>query len=296
MGARDHTVEKICARIAGAAHGTVARWELLREGVTRREIAVRLRKGSLIVEFRGVYRVGHRAPSTEARYMAAVKACGPGAVLCGQAAAYLYGLLRGPAPVPEVAISGQRRVEGIAVRRRKHVDRSVFNGIPITTVPQTVVDLAATLSFTAFARACHEAGVKYRTGPGHVEKVLARWPSPPGAGKIREVFWGDARVTMSVLERRFLRLLRRHGLPLPATNKRAGSFYVDCRWPARRLTVELDSYQFHNSRHSWEQDRRREREARLRGDEFRRYTYGDVVEDPAVMLRELRVLLAPDVI
>jgi very-short-patch-repair endonuclease len=66
---------------------------------------------------------------------------------------------------------------------------------------------------------------------------------------------------------------------------------VDCRWPEQRLTVELDGYRFHNSRHSWEKDRRREREARARGDEFRRYTYGDVMEDPRFMLAELRVLL-----
>jgi hypothetical protein len=62
---------------------------------------------------------------------------------------------------------------------------------------------------------------------------------------------------------------------------------VDLRWPEYGLTVELDSYRFHNTRHAWEQDRRREREARARGDDFRRYTYGDV-ERPAAMLRELR--------
>lgn len=74
------------------------------------------------------------------------------------------------------------------------------------------------------------------------------------------------------------------------TNRPAGSRRVDCRWPEHRLTVELDGYQFHNSRHSWEQDRLREREARARGDDFRRYSYGDVFERPAPMLRELRYL------
>jgi hypothetical protein len=66
---------------------------------------------------------------------------------------------------------------------------------------------------------------------------------------------------------------------------------VDCRWPEHRLTVELDSYRYHNSRHAWEQDRLREREAHARGDRFRRYSYGDVFERPAPMLAELRVLL-----
>jgi hypothetical protein len=67
---------------------------------------------------------------------------------------------------------------------------------------------------------------------------------------------------------------------------------VDCRWPAQRLTVELDSYRYHRSRHAWENDRRREREAYARGDQLRRYTHGDVFERPAAMLQELRALLA----
>ena len=98
-------------------------------------------------------------------------------------------------------------------------------------------------------------------------------------------------VPESKLERRFLELLREAGLPLPQPNRPAGGRRVDCRWPIRRLTVELDSYRYHHSRHAWEQDRRREREARARGDEFRRYTYGDVVESPRLMLAELRALL-----
>jgi very-short-patch-repair endonuclease len=71
----------------------------------------------------------------------------------------------------------------------------------------------------------------------------------------------------------------------------AGGRRVDCRWPEHRLTVELDGYRFHNSRYAWEQDRRREREARARDDEFRRYSYADVFEDSAFMLAELRDLL-----
>lgn len=74
--------------------------------------------------------------------------------------------------------------------------------------------------------------------------------------------------------------MRTEKFPLPVTNRPAGGRRVDCRWPAHRLTVELDGYQFHNTRHSWEQDRLREREARARGDDFRRYTYRDIFEDP----------------
>lgn len=102
---------------------------------------------------------------------------------------------------------------------------------------------------------------------------------------------GETRVALSKLERRFLRHLRDAGLPAPVTNKPAGGRRVDCRWPEHALTVELDSYAFHGSRHAWEQDRRREREAYARGDAFRRYTWGDVFEDPRMMLTELRGLL-----
>src|SRR5215204_1570227 len=113
------------------------------------------------------------------------------------------------------------------------------------------------------------------------------------ARKLRRVVHGDVHVTLSALESRFLELLRDEGLPLPITNRPAGGRRVDCRWPEHRLTVELDGYRFHNSRHSWEQDRRREREARARGDEFRRYSYDDVTADPTLMLAELRPLLLP---
>ena len=111
-----------------------------------------------------------------------------------------------------------------------------------------------------------------------------------GAACLRQILRGDVRVTLSKLEARFLERLKEAGLPLPQTNRPAGGRRVDCRWPERRLTVELDGYRYHHSRHAWEQDRRREREARARGDEFRRYTYGDVLEDPAYMLAELRAL------
>ena len=153
------------------------------------------------------------------------------------------------------------------------------------------MDIAATLPVDALARACHEAGVRYRTTPAAVEAVLARRPNSPGAKKLRRVIHGDVHVTLSTLEARFLELLRHANLPLPITNRPAGGRRVDCRWPEHRLTVELDGYRFHNSRYSWEQDRRREREARARGDDFRRYTYGDVTERPLFNARRTRALL-----
>ncbi len=279
--------------MASAVHGVVTRRDLLRAGVTRAEIEHRLQNGALILEYPGVYRVGHRAPSLEARYMAAVKACGEGAVLAGLAAAYLYGLIKGEPPRPEVIARTERRIEGITTHRCRNLDRrhvTTYRRIPATTVPKTLTLIAAVLDADDLARACHEAGVRYRTTPRHVEAVLR--PNVRGADRLRAVMRGDVRVTLSRLERAFLDRLKEAGLPLPQTNRPAGGRRVDCRWPEHRLTVELNSYTFHNSRYSWEQDNRRAREARKRGDEFRAYTFGDVMEEPRQMLVELESLLA----
>lgn len=226
--------------------------------------------------------------------MAAVLACGDGAVLSGHAAAFWFGLRRGRPPEPEVTAPRRCRVPGVEVRQVRALDErevGMHRGIPITTVPRTLVDLAATLGEEHLARTCHEATVRFGTAPESVEGVLDRRPNAPGARTLRRILRGDVHVVLSKLERRFLELLGEHSLPRPVTNRRAGSYWVDCRWPEHKLTVELQSYTFHNSRHSFEHDHRREREAYLRGDEFRRYTWGDVFEHPRLMLRELRGLV-----
>jgi very-short-patch-repair endonuclease len=288
------TVERVLARIAQRQHGLVTRAQLAEAGLSRQQIRSRLQSGSLLRVHRGVYRVGHKAPSTEATYLAAVLAAGEGAVSSGLAAAYVHELVKGPPPPPEVTAGNERRIEGVRVHRCRILDPrscTIVRGIPVTSVPRTLVDIAANLSDNALARACHEAGVRYRTTPAQVEAELALRPNVPGARRLRRVIAGDVHVTLSAIERRFVELMRAERRVLPVTNRPAGGRRVDCRWPEQRLTVELDGYRFHNSRHSWEQDRRREREARARGDEFRRYTYGDVMEDPRFMLAELRVLL-----
>jgi hypothetical protein len=292
MRDQSRTVEVVVGQLASQQHGVVTRAQLLGAGVTARQIEHRMRAGALLREHPGVYRVGHRAPSIEARYLAAVLAGGEGAQLSGQAAAYLFALVKGSALPPEVTTGTERHIRGVRTRRsRSPKAGTVHRGIPVTTVAQTLVDLARDLPLDALARACHEAGVRYRTTPAQVESLLRRQPRTKGAAKLRTILHGNTPVSLSELERRFIRLLREHGLPLPQTNRPAGTKRVDCRWPEHHLTVELDSYRFHNSRHAWEQDRRREREAHARGDDFRRYTYGDVTEDPRLMLAELRIAL-----
>jgi hypothetical protein len=204
-------------------------------------------------------------------------------------------LLKGPPPAPEVIAVTKKRINGAATKRVRSIDRrdaTQYRGIPCTTVPRTLVDLAAVLTKDELARAVHEATVLYRTTPEQVEAVLARRPTSKGATKFRAVLRGDTKLTLSKLEKRFLELLDENGLELPETNKRIGNCYIDCRWPARKLTVELDSYRYHATRHAWEQDRKREREARRRDDDFRRFTWGDVFEEPDELVRELRPVLA----
>ncbi len=158
-------------------------------------------------------------------------------------------------------------------------------------MPRALVEVAGGLAIADLARACHEAGVRHRTTPRQVEAALRRRPTSAGARNLRLVMSGDERVALSRLESGFLTLLRAHGLPLPQTNELIDGKRVDCRWPDQHLTVELDSFAFHNSRHSWQQGHERERQAYARGDQLRRYTWADVFEDAARMLAELRALL-----
>jgi len=291
---QSRTVEETLASVASRAHGVVTRGELLGAGVTRAQLKSRLAAGSLIRVYPGVYLVGHQAPSVLARYMAAVKACGDGSLLVRRAAAHLLGLLKDPPSLPEVLCLTQRRVRGVRTQRVRHsepTDGTTWRGIPVTTVQRTLVDLAALLDEDELARAVHQADARHHVRPEQIEGVLARRHNWPGARKLRRVIWGKVPVTLSRLEARFLTRLREAGLPCPDTNRRVDGRYVDCRWPEHRLTVELDSYRYHRTRHVWEQDRQRERGARARGDEFRRYTWRDVGEEPEPMLTDLRRLL-----
>jgi len=149
MGTPGRTVDQKLARIASGGHGVVTRTQILIAGVTARQIRRRVESGNLIRVHRGVYRVGHRAPSTEATYLAAVLAAGEGALLNGRAAAHLFVLTKGAAPAPEVIARTQRRIEGVTTHRSHSLsarDGTTFRGSPVTTVPRTLIDIAADLS------------------------------------------------------------------------------------------------------------------------------------------------------
>jgi very-short-patch-repair endonuclease len=271
----------------------VDRADLLAAGLTRGQINWRVQSGLLIPEYEGIYRVGHSAPNLETSYLAAVLACGKGTVLSGRAAAYLYGLIRGEAPKPEVTTPTQRRPKGVICHRTRAVsDATTYRGISITTVARAVVDMAPDCTPGELAELFHHAVVRFRVKPRHVEAVLKRRPNAKGAKTLRRVINGDERALLSVLEHGFIAVLRKNDLPLPETNIPEDGHWVDCRWPEYRLTVELDSYQFHSTKHAWQQDYQRERKARRRGDTYRRYIWDDVFEDPDPTVEDLTQLLS----
>jgi hypothetical protein len=288
VGTQKRNVERVIGRLATSAKGIVTARELLDAGVSKRQIHHRLKTGALLREHPGVYRVGHRAPNFESSYMAAVKARGEGALLSGFAAAYLLGLIKGKPPPAEVTAPTDRAGARYSPSICRN-DAITWKGIPATSVPRTLIDLAPRMSADRLARVCHEASVLHKTTPAMVGRLLRQ--NTPGGAKLRAVLLGDAKVLLSKLERRFVERLKEAGLPIPDTNKPAGGRRVDCRWPDHGLTVELLSFTFHNSRYAWEQDQRRQREAYACGDGFRTYTWHDVFDEPGPMMRELLELL-----
>jgi hypothetical protein len=276
----------IVARIARCQHGRVSRAQLLALGVDRKRIDRRLADGRLRTVHRGVYAVGHAAPSPYGDYMAAVLACGDNAVLSHRPAAYVMRLRAGRPPPPEVTVAttADRRRPGIVIHRVKalHVlDASTLDGIRITTVPRILLDLAPATTLTQLTRLCHEAWVRHDCGPDTIEACIARNPRKPGATKLRRALGSD--VTLSNLEDGFLELLERHNLPRPRTNIDRHGDMVDCHWPGHDLTIELVSYRYHATRHAFEHDI-----ARRRRSNHTAYTYGDIVERGHSTIADLR--------
>ena len=267
----------VAAEIAGRQHGRVTRRQLLAAGIDANRICRWLADGRLRKVHYGVYAVGHGAISMHGDYTAAVLAGGGGAKLSHAPAAHVFKVTRGKRPPPPeitVPTTAHRRRPGIVIHRVKALhpyDITVHEGIPITSVPRVLLDMAPRLSPAKLGRACHEAWIQHKTTPVHVEACIARNPGKPGIVKLRYALGSD--VTLSDLEDAFLALLQEHGLPLPRTNIDHNGDKVDCHWPQHDLTVELLSFRFHATRDAFEKD-----VARRRRSQHVAYTYGDVVE------------------
>lgn len=273
------------ARIAARQRGRVTTGQLLAAGVDRHRIKRWVADGRLRREHVGVYTLGHPDPSPHGVYMSAVLACGCGARVSHRAAAHLLAMARGRPPRPEVTVAttASRTRPGIVIHRVKTLhplDTSMLGGIPITTAPRVLLDIAPTAPPRELTRACHEAWVHLSVTLPYVEACIARNPGKPGAAKLRRAMGAD--VTLSMLEDGFLALLAAHGLPEPRTNIDRGGDKVDCFWPQFDLTVELLSYRFHATRYGFETDA-----ARRRRSSHLPFTYGDVFERGSETVAEL---------
>ena len=154
-------------------------------------------------------------------------------------------------------------------------DRGAIEGIPVTAVPRTLLDLAAVLAPERFKRVLERSEELRLFDLGAVDELLARSVGHPGHGRFRgalAIYRDDPAVTRSELERRFLALVRKAGLPVPATNCNVAGYELDAYWERERFAVELDVYATHGSRAAFEADRLRQEELKLAGIEMTRVT------------------------
>jgi very-short-patch-repair endonuclease len=286
------------ARLATTQHGVVSVAQLQALGLSNAAIYRRARAGRLHRIHRGVYAVGHRRLTPKARWLAAVLACGPTAVLSHRAALAFWDLRprpRGPIDVTVVA-RGRRSPPGIrlhCVRALHPGDFVVLDAIPVTTVARSLFDHGLAATPEQLRTAIEAAERSNRLDP-QIEELLARTPGLPGTAKLRHALaalTGSAPWTRSELERVFLALVREAGLPEPQANVIVAGHLVDFHWPAARLVVEVDGYAFHRGRASFELDRRRDLDLQLAGQRAIRLTQRRIHAEELRVQAELRALI-----
>jgi very-short-patch-repair endonuclease len=278
------------AALAARQHGVVARTQLQAFGVGRGAIERRLGKGRLHRIHRGVYTVGHPLLTREGRFMAAVLACGDGAVLSHISAAVLWGLLRREAPRVDVTVptsAGRKRRRGIVMHKAALAAGEVTTlvGIPITSPGRTIVDIADISSRRTVERAIDEADYLRLDCTG-----LEPRPGRPGCGVLAAVLAehraGSTR-TRTELEELFLAMCKRRHLPSPDVNSFIEGYEVDFAWPKRRLIVETDGRAAHGTRRAFEHDRRRDLDLTAAGWRVVRITHARLEREPEAIANRL---------
>jgi very-short-patch-repair endonuclease len=285
----------------------VERHQLLALGLATTAIGRRIELGRLHPVHAGVFAVGHPLVSREGWWMAAVLAMGDGAVLSHHSAAALWGLrgyrLR---PVHITLASKSRHVPGI----RRHSSRvlspdevtisDAVPGIPVTSVPRTIFDMARGGDVDLVENLLREAEHRELYDPLSLPHLLARYPRRRGCRTVKtalaRVEESPAGHTASRLEERFLRFLRAYELPIPRFNEWIDlgdrRYRVDCRWPGTKEIVELDSWEAHGGRRAFRDDRERDRHLRVAGYGLTRITWSQLDQEPAAVAADLRSLLA----
>jgi len=223
------------AEIAAHQHGVVSLNQLLAAGLGRGAIAHRGRAGRLHSVHRRVYAVGHPRLAREGRWLAATLACGEGALLSHRSAAARWELRPSAANIVDVTLTsraGRKPRPGIQIHRPcvlDDADRASHRGIPVTSVPRTLVDLAETVSQTSLARAVERAEALRLFDLHAMRDTLARHPTRRGSGRVASVLdaYREDVLTRSELEAMFLALCAAHDVPAPAVNARVEGHEVD---------------------------------------------------------------------
>lgn len=250
------------AALAVCQLGYVARRQLLTIGLTPAAVRHLIGIGYMIPVHAGVYAVGHVNATPVGRAMAAVLACGDGALLSHGSAATLWGFNKyWDMPYEVTVATSHRRRGGIKVHRsRTLVSQDITDqlGVRVTTPERTVLDIAPRLTNRRLTRVVNDAR---HTGFLHLNDladVLDRNPHHPGTKRLRSFVANRGNPTRSPLEDDFLEFAKRYGLPTPVTNTHLLGYEVDVLYPEERLIVEVDSHQFHSDRQTFESDRNRD--------------------------------------
>lgn len=269
-------------------------WQL---DVAEHRIRHRVAIGRLHRVHQGVYAVGHSRLTRKGRWMAAVLAHGPQAVLSHRAALALWEL-RPTAPGPinvTVPARGRRSTGEIRAHNvRTPPDSTRVDGIPVSTVAQTLLDVAETLGRQQLRLAVEAADRRELLDGRAIDALIRRSPGRHGAPALRAALatlTGYAPWTQSELERAFLAFTRAHGLPEPQCNVLIAGALVDAYFPHARLIVEVDGYQWHRGRAQFEEDRRRDVALMLAGYRVIRLTQRRLIEEPERVALELSTLL-----
>jgi very-short-patch-repair endonuclease len=236
--------------------------------------------------------------------MAAVLACGTGALLSHRSAAALWGIRATTRSKIDVTLgrSTGRAPVGIDVHRTRTLlarDSTQARRIPCTTVARTLLDLADVVDRRALERAYEQAGILRILDLADLEDVLGRAEGRLGAPVLRAVladFDPGLPFTRSELERRFLELCRNAALPSPRVNAwipvDGDGFEVDFSWPEQGLIAEADGYRAHGTPVAFERDRQRDRLLQLAGWRVIRFTWRQLVNEPSEVADTICRLLA----
>ena len=276
--------------------------ELYACGLSHDGIWVRVRNGRLHPVHRGVYAVGHANPPVHGRWLAAVKACGPGAVLSHFSAAALWGIVTWDDRFPEITVQDTtpRDHRGIRAHRTTRLDpedRTEREGIPVTTPARTLIDLAASLPYPALRRAVRQAQADQLTDVRHLLAARARLGPRRGTAQLARVLATGPAPTRSELEDAVLDLLLRGGIDHPDVNVPllvgARRVVPDFRWPAQRLVVEADGARYHDDPTARADDAERQALLEAHGERVLRVTWRQAVARPVETLARVRAAGAP---